>query len=235
MGDVDLTVGGDVEASTDAQQGAGSALLSGTDGFTSDAAALDVSESATWGMWLRRARNVVSPGSEIAMSRFDANSQAGYRLLRGGAGRVNCQLGNGSTIQAQSSPVNLLGSDAWHHVVCRAAVRRDMPSDKTLSLSFDGVPDGSAAYATDMVSATSDFAIPSATNPFAGNVDEAFVVSEALAAAAILRIHACGIDGSSCCCSGENSGEYEDCGRYPGLCGDLGAELPCDTQAPPVE
>jgi len=123
----------------------------------------------------------------------------------------------GSNFKEVATPqTNLMGDlgfepnipGGWVHLVCRYNA-----STKELAIFVAGARRAQNVDTThDVKSGPGPFMLgcnESGYCAYQGNMDEVFFATSALSDAAINRIHACGIDGSRCTCSGTG---YSTCG-----------------------
>lgn len=176
-----------------------------------------LSDSFTVGGWLR-------PSS--------SGGGSGY-LLRAGNGTTGYQAGideNNDALDCvvqtttQSSANSTLTDDAWNHVACRW----DNATDE-IQPFIDGAASGSPGTQTTMTAWTSTaIAFGSTSNPLYGNIDEMFVIGQALSDAEICYICSCGIDNEqACACSGTS---FASTGRRVSSCGSC--TMPADCTDP---
>jgi hypothetical protein len=120
------------------------------------------------------------------------------------------------------STINAWPINMWKHVVCRVDI------DATTSQVFmDGMP-GPSGTTPAPVNPTTPFGIGAHDDPgLDGYADEVFFVVGLLHEETILRIYACGIDGSQCACDPDTPADYANCGRLQS-CDGLPA---CDADA----
>lgn len=178
--------------------------------------------SLTFGGWFRVAGQPPVYFSPIQRHESDGTNGVGYELLRDlPNGGLRCYISNGTADYAQVP--SCWPIDEWVHAVCRfnnATDRIDAFVGGNLSGSL-GKPD--------IESAPGPFSVPDSHNGFTGQMDELFFVDRSLSDDAIVRIWACGIDGSQCRCRTDQPSQYEHCGRAEPACSAL---IACDTPAP---
>jgi hypothetical protein len=165
-----------------AQEGTASLALDG--GGLSSTDSVFASRPFTFGVWLSRT-GMAASGTEAPIARFDVANSIGYRLHRGGAGRMNCAHGNGNDIeQAQSHATHLVDDATWVHVVCRATTGQ-------MELLWNGTLDANATTSPAAGMFTDPpFEVGSSDTPWPGNVDEVFFVHASLTDGQVARIHA---------------------------------------------
>lgn len=213
---------GDVASVTTPEPPQGERVLS----ISSATSFLNVSSDAfagsqaglTYGGWF----NINSAVSQnVDLMGFADGLEQGWDMTRGNGARVaKCHAYAASGVSDVDSTGDPFDKGSWHHFVCR--VNRITPAVVEVlgrgiplaSDDLDAFDEGSGAFRVGDV-------LNRSAESFRGEADEVFFSAQPLSDASILRIWACGIDGSLCRCEPEMPEEYEYCGRLLMQCGEL--------------
>lgn len=211
------TVGSPTITDTEKMQGEGALRADGTNYVGSSDAFFDPEgmEQLTVGGWFR----VESSSADGILVHKTDGTPFGYQLARLGEGSFSCSGGN----QATSMPPASWPDGDWMHLVC----------------VFDPISGDLYGYAAGLRVLTNTENLEWRTNgaalgvggpgdAYEAQIDELFFIDEVLDEVQVRRIHACGIDGSSCRCDENNPSSYASCGRTSD-CVNL---PPCDQAQP---
>jgi hypothetical protein len=171
--------------------------------------------------------NLVSPLSVGCWIRPTASPSLGFFLGRWGThGFLLDQEGTNARFYIRVSSTNYQtsggafgGINAFHHVVGTYA-------HPSMIVYTDGQNTGTATAGAALPTESVQFQLgtSNAGFPYAGQLDECFIASGALAPTQVCRICSCGLDGSLCTCSGAS---YTSSGRNASNCGSC-TMTPCN-------
>jgi hypothetical protein len=187
-------------------------------------AIINLSNTATWGCWIRPTRGGVTgrslilfDGAGIGFS-IDRNPTDAYQLY------IDTTVSTGSNF---ASPVVL--QNVWHHIVGRfdtAAI--------TVFLDGASVATGSKTGLLGPMAAATTIQLGNAAAAPAmwSQIDECFISGTAFSNAAICRICSCGIRGEQCTCNGST---FVSKGRNATNCGNCTLPADCGVAVPTAE
>jgi hypothetical protein len=214
-----------VQNTTEVVQGAASLELDGDVESLLESTAAEFEShsgtSITFGGWFRV---FPEPGYYVSpVQKHEGDSSAvGYKMVRATPNdSLRCYFSDHDSEYYAVSEVWRAGE--WIHAVCRFDNEADRIAAFVNGDARGGEPHG------DVANSSRPFSLSGNQSSFTGQMDEVFYVNTALSDGAIVRIWACGLDGSVCRCNADDPSQYEHCGRaHPGC----GALIACNQPSP---